>query len=112
VLEIDEARSGAWSANGFNKWRARAFGAALEGAKVPHARPYDLRHSFASLLLHEGRSVIHVARQMRHGADLTMRTYGHVIDELEDAPTLSAEDAIRAARATDVSDLCLVEQSA
>jgi hypothetical protein len=29
------------------------------GANV---RPYDLRHSFASLLLHEGRSVIYVAR--------------------------------------------------
>ncbi len=27
-----------------------------------------------------------------------MRTYGHVIDELEDAPLLSAEDAIKIAR--------------
>ena len=42
--------------------------------------------------------MIYVARQLGHGADLTMRTYGHVIDELEDAPRLSAEDAIRAAR--------------
>ncbi len=47
-----------------------------------------VRHSFASLLLHEGRSVIYVARQLGHGAGLTMSTYGHVIDELEDAPTL------------------------
>jgi hypothetical protein len=54
--------------------------------------------------------VIDVARQMGHGADLTMRTYGHVIDELEDAPKLSAEAAIRAARATDVSVSCLAEQ--
>jgi hypothetical protein len=38
-----------------------------------------------------------------------MRTYGHVIDELEDAPKLSAEDAIRTARAPDVSALCLAE---
>jgi integrase len=29
---------------------------------------YDLRHSFASLLLHEGRSVIYVARQLGHDA--------------------------------------------
>jgi integrase len=48
----------------------------------PHARPYDLRHSFASLLLHEGRSPIYVARQLGHGADLTLKVYGHVIDEL------------------------------
>jgi hypothetical protein len=50
------------------------------------------------LLLHEGRSVIYVARQLGHGAELTMGTYGHVIDELEEAPQISAEDAIAAAR--------------
>jgi len=65
---------------------------------LERGRPYDLRHSFASLLLHEGRSVIYVARQLGHGAVLTMRTYGHVIEELEDRPQLPAEDAIREAR--------------
>jgi len=39
-----------------------------------------------------------VARQLGHGAQLTLSTYGHVIDELEDAPRLEAEQAIRAAR--------------
>ncbi|MCL2419568.1 MAG: site-specific integrase [Conexibacteraceae bacterium] len=61
-------------------------------------RPYDLRHSFASLLLHEGRSVIYVARQLGHDAQLTLSIYGHVIDELEDSPRLEAEAAIQAAR--------------
>lgn len=89
-----------WTADGFNAWRGRVFAPALQAAGLLPARPYDLRHSFASLLLHEGRSVIYVARQLGHGADLTMRTYGHVIDELEDAPRLPAEDAIRAARET------------
>jgi hypothetical protein len=42
--------------------------------------------------------VIYVARQLGHGAELTMRTYGHVIEELEDRPQLPAEDAIREAR--------------
>ena len=42
--------------------------------------------------------MIYVARQMGHDAKLTLSTYGHVIDELEDAPRVSAEDAIRAAR--------------
>jgi integrase len=76
----------------------RVFVPALRRAKLPHARPYDLRHSFASLLLQEGRSVIYVARQLGRGAQLTMSTYGHVIDELEDAHRLPAEDAIRQAR--------------
>jgi hypothetical protein len=67
-------------------------------AGLPDARPYDLRHSFASLLLHEGRSVIEVARQLGHGADVLLGTYAHVIEELEDRPQLPAEDAIREAR--------------
>jgi hypothetical protein len=57
-----------------------------------------LRHSFASLLLHEGRSVIYVARQLGHDARLTLTRYGHVIDELEDQPQIPAEQAIREAR--------------
>jgi integrase len=89
---------GEWTAEGFNKWRGRVFGPALARAGLEPARPYDLRHSFASLLLHEGRSVIYVARQLGHGAEQTMRTYGHMIDELEDAPRLPAEEAIRQAR--------------
>ena len=88
-----------WTSNGCEKWRQRCFLPALERAGLPRARPYDLRHSFASLLLHEGRSVIYVARQLGHGAELTMRTYGHVIEELEDAPQLPAEEAIARARA-------------
>ena len=46
------------------------------------------------MLLHEGRSVIYVARQLGHDARLTPTRYGHVIDELEDAPRLEAEVAI------------------
>jgi integrase len=99
--------AGPWTAEGFNRWRAgrprRAGGplwgwaSALDAVGI-HARPYDLRHSFASLLLHEGRSVIYVARQLGHGAELTMRAYGHVIEELEDTPRIAAEEAIRRAR--------------
>ena len=59
---------------------------------------HDLRHSFASLLLHEGRSVIYVARQLGHDARLTLTRYGHVIDELEDTPRIEAEAAIAKAR--------------
>ena len=51
-----------WTLAAYQSWRRRALARALEGAGVERARPYDLRHSFASLLLHEGRSVIYVAR--------------------------------------------------
>ena len=41
----------------------------------------------------------YVARELGHGADLTLGTYGHTIDELDDAPRLGADEAITAARA-------------
>jgi integrase len=94
-----DERGGVWTANGFEKWRQRRFKVLLGAAGLTQGRPYDLRHSFASLLLHEGRDVIYVARQLGHGAELTLRTYGHVIEELEDSPQLPAEEAIRRARA-------------
>ena len=44
--------------------------------------------------------MVYVARQLGHDARLTLTTYGHVIDELDDQPRVPAEDAIRAARET------------
>ena len=87
-----------WSKTTYDNWRKRAFDRACKAAKVVGATPYALRHSFASLLLHEGRSVMYVARQLGHDARLTLTTYGHVIDELDDQPRVSAEEAIRKAR--------------
>jgi Phage integrase family len=87
-----------WSEAAYQSWRRRAFAHAHKAAGVEHARLYDLRHSFASPLLHEGRSVIYVAPQLGHGAQLTLGTYGHVVDELDESPRLDAEDAIAAAR--------------
>ncbi|MGI8712386.1 MAG: tyrosine-type recombinase/integrase [Solirubrobacteraceae bacterium] len=87
-----------WSEAAWQSWRRKAFRRALIAAGVERARPYDLRHSFASLLIHEGRSVIYVARQLGHDASLTLGRYGHVIDELEDSPRQDAEASILAAR--------------
>ena len=83
-----------WSEEAYKSWASRAsrgrkrpdgarggtggaFGRAAVAAGAPDATPYTLRHSFCSLLLHEGRSVIYVARQMGHDAKLTLSTYGH-----------------------------------
>lgn len=98
ALAFPGPSGGVWTKTTYDNWRGRAFNRALKTAGVVGATPYTLRHSFASLLLHEGRSVIYVARQMGHDAKLTLGTYGHVIDELDGAPRISAEDAIRAAR--------------
>ena len=95
---IPRRATAAMTRAGFNGWRGARSPRAQRRRPAARARPYDLRHSFASLLLHEGRDVIYVARQLGHGAELTLRTYGHVIEELEDSPQLPAEDAIRRAR--------------
>ena len=88
----------AWSLPAYQSWRRRAFRRAVQAAGIEHTTLYALRHSFASLLLHEGRSVIYVARQLGHDARLTLTRYGHVIDELDDQPRVGAEEAIQAAR--------------
>lgn len=93
----------AWPESAWQSWRSHQFTRALKAAGLSRARPYDLRHSFASLLLHEGRNVIYVARQLGHGARLTLDTYGHVIEELEEAPQTDAEAAITQARSASVA---------
>ncbi|WP_432419792.1 tyrosine-type recombinase/integrase [Baekduia alba] len=102
TLVFPNHRAAPWTEPAYQSWRRRSFDAARTAAQIDRATPYTLRHSFASLLLHEGRSVIYVARQLGHDARLTLTRYGHVIDELEDQPQVSAQQAIREARSLSV----------
>jgi integrase len=86
--------------NAFEMWRSRAWTAAIDAADVEYQRPYDLRHSFASLLSYEGRSAVYVGKQLGHSPTLELKRYCHVIDELEEQPRSSTEDAITQARQT------------
>jgi integrase len=88
-----------WHDDDWKNWRRRVFDRAVDKAGLGHVRPYDLRHSFVSLLIAEGRSIVDVARQAGHSATMALDTYGHVFDELEGTERISAEDAIREARA-------------
>jgi integrase len=83
-------------------WRRRHFEPAAKAAGLPNARPYDLRYSFASLMLHAGRvSIVDLASQRGHSPTMTLNTCGHVIAELREAPKASAIDQIQAARQKD-----------
>jgi integrase len=86
-----------WSEHDYRNWRRRVFRPAAKAAGLPGVRPYDLRHSFASLLLAAGRSVIDVADQLGHAPTLTLETYGHVMRELEGLRQ-SPDEAIAEAR--------------
>jgi hypothetical protein len=80
-------------------WRKRAFADSAAAAGVPEARPYDLRHSFISLLIAQGATVVEVARQAGHSPTMALSTYAHLFDEFAEAPRTSPEEVIHAARA-------------
>jgi hypothetical protein len=54
-------RGSVWTANGLEKRRQRRFGPLHGAGGLSSGRPYDLCHSFASPLLHEGPRLIYVA---------------------------------------------------
>jgi integrase-like protein len=91
-----------WTLTDWQNWRRRVYIPAGEAAGIAKARPYDLRHSFVSLLIHEGRSVVEIARQAGHAPTMTLGTYAHVFDEFALEDRLPAEEQIRRARAKDV----------
>lgn len=91
----------AWNDHRYRNWRYRHWKAACQAAGVGERRPYDLRHGFGSLLLHEGRSLTYVARQLGNDPRVLANTYAHVLDGLSDSTAkVTAEEAIRQARAT------------
>jgi len=61
----------------------RAWRRTLKKTGVRRIRPYDLRHTFASLLITAGKNPLYIARQMGHySAGFTLDTYGHLMEAL------------------------------
>lgn len=81
-----------WTEHDYGNWRRRVF----RGATL--VRPYDLRHTFASLLIWEGQPITYVAQQLGHSPQTCLTKYAHVMDGVE--ANVPAEVVIRKARAT------------
>lgn len=82
-----------------NNWRGRTWADACTAAGVK-ATPYDGRHTFASLLIHEGRSLPYVAIALGHAsATTTLNHYAHLFDEARLATGAPMIETIEAARA-------------
>jgi integrase len=63
--------------------------------------PYDLRHSFASHLIHEGKhSIVQIAEWMGHSPITLLTHYAHLIADGAGKSALPSEQAINAARGT------------
>jgi integrase len=93
----------------WRNWRHRVYEPVAEAVGLEGSGPYDLRHSFVSLLIHEGRSVVEVAAQAGHAPTMTLSTYAHVIAELDGAERVPAGTQILAARRDHVPVAYLAE---
>jgi integrase len=81
-----------------NNWRARTWKTACEAASV-RTTPYDGRHSYASLLIHEGRSLPYVTAALGHAsATTTLNHSAHVFDEAGLATGAPMIEAVETAR--------------
>ena len=82
----------------YRNWRRRRFRPALARARVEGSVPYDLRHSFASLMIQAGYSPAELAAEMGHAPTLTLDTYAHLFSEFARGERVDPVDAITAAR--------------
>jgi integrase len=100
ALVFPSADGDPWTKDEWDVFRRRAWSTACRRAGLTSVpRPYDLRHSFPSLLLAEGRRSITSPAQLGHSPALTLSTYGHLIAEYTDACPIDAEQEITKARA-------------
>jgi integrase len=89
-----------WREDTYRNWRRRIFKPAAEQVGLGGMRPYDLRHSLASLLFAEGRNPVEIADQLGNMVETLMSTYLHIIEDLRGQAPQKAEDVIRKARRT------------
>lgn len=83
----------------WHNWSGRVFRPVVRrlGLEVV---PYDLRHTFASLALHEGRSLAWVSRALGHASQTTtLDHYSHMYEDAQVSTGVPMVEAIRAARA-------------
>lgn len=96
--------TGAWHDYDWKNWQRRVFKPAAVAVGLPaNVRARDLRGSFATLLIFEGRNIAEVARQLGHSPEVALRDYISIIDEFDPANPVPAETQIRQARDLAVS---------
>jgi len=104
ALVMPAADGGSWTKIDWQVWRRDHWAPACREVGLdPVPRPYDGRHSFASLLLAEGRQALYVAQQLGHSPTVLLQTYAHLLPEFEDAQRVDPESEISKARGSGVS---------
>jgi integrase len=99
-LVVPHDRTGElWCDEHYRTWRRRIYVPSAENVGLPSPRPYDLRHTWASLLIAEKRlSIAELSEQLGDKSSTVLDTYGHVIHEWRRRRSISIESEIRKAR--------------
>jgi integrase len=63
-----------------DNWRKRVWTPALTAAGIGHARPHDLRHTYASWLIQSGVPLAEVSRLLGHASQTTTERYAHLAE--------------------------------
>jgi integrase len=98
-----------WTKSDWDNWRKRGFVKAAGAAGllerdsnsetwIGDFRPYDLRHTCASLMIRAHVGPADVAAQLGTSLELVFRTYAHSIEAMRGRPSSSIAEAISAAR--------------
>jgi Phage integrase family len=97
ALVFPTPRGGLWTKDDRDNWRNRVF-KPTAGRISASRRPYDLRHTFASLLIASGGTVVEIAAQLGHDPALTLGAYAHAFDEFDFGSRPDPVEMIQAAR--------------
>jgi integrase len=98
-----------WRKTDYANWRSRppkgkqgkrpkCFQRATEDVGLGTLKPYDLRHTAASLYAASGWTAVEIAHQLGHSPTESQRTYQHLIHETPPEQRKSIDDYIREAR--------------
>jgi integrase len=96
---IPDGSGGPRNPDDYKNWRRRHFRPAVRHVGLSIRRPYDLRHTCASLLIAAQRNILEIAAQLGHRPEMTLRAYGHLIDEYRGQPPIDIQGRIATARA-------------
>lgn len=99
LLFPHESTGGLWLSEHYRTWRRRIYVPSARAVGLPTPRPYDLRHTWASLLIAERRlSIADVAEQLGDKASTVLDIYTHTMRDWRDRDAVSIEAEIMRAR--------------
>ncbi len=79
----------------------RRFYAALNAAELKHVTIHSLRHTYASVLLASGASIVGLQRSLGHAsAVMTLDVYSHLLEESVESSALKADQLFTGAEGT------------